>query len=119
MAFEAGADGALLLLRRSGDRLLLGRRDEALIAVGARDEDLAAVGADTARAGAAVVELSDVASLREIGGGVLERARPRRCQRLTWSRGMCCGNVTVLPPLCGVILLVGWPVVASDLMQLP
>ena len=38
---------------------------------------------------------------------------------LTWSRGMCCGNVTVLPPLCGVILLVGWPVVASDLMGLP
>ena len=51
MAFEAGADGALLLLRGSGDRLLLGRRDEALVAVGARDEDLAAVGADTARAG--------------------------------------------------------------------
>ena len=69
MAFEAGADGALLLLRG----LLLGRRDEALVAVGARDEDLAAVGADTARAGA-VVELSDVVSLREIGGGVLERA---------------------------------------------
>ena len=59
--------------------MLLGRRDEALVAVGARDEDLAAVGADTARAGAAVVEVSDVVSLREIGGGVLERARPRRC----------------------------------------
>ena len=79
MAFEVGADGALLLLRGSGDRLLLGRRDEALVAVGTRDEDLAAVGADAARAGAAVVELSDFASLREIGGGVLERARPRRC----------------------------------------
>ena len=79
MAIEAGADGALLLLRGSGDRLLLGRRDEALVAVGTRDEDLAAVGADAARAGAAVVELSDLASLREIGGGVLERARPRRC----------------------------------------
>ena len=79
MAFEAGADGALLLLRGSGDRLLLGRRDEALVAVGARDEDLAAVGADAAISDAAVMELSDVESLREIGGGVLERARPRRC----------------------------------------
>ena len=79
MALEAGADGALLLLRGSGDLSLLGRRDEALVAVGTRDEGLAAVGADAARAGAAVVELSDFASLREIGGGVLERARPRRC----------------------------------------
>ena len=79
MAFEAGAAGALLLLRGSGDRLLLGRRDDALVAVGTRDEDLAAVGADAARAGAAVVELSDFAPLPEIGGGVLERACPRRC----------------------------------------
>ena len=70
MAFEAGADGALLLLRGSGDRLLLGRRDEALVAVGARDEDLAAVGADAAISDAAVMELSDVESLREIGAAV-------------------------------------------------
>ena len=38
---------------------------------------------------------------------------------LTWSRGKCCGNVTALPPLCGVIWLVGWAVEASDLMELP
>ena len=40
-------------------------------------------------------------------------------EALTWSRGMRCENVTVLPPLCGVILLVGWSVAASDLMELP
>ena len=70
MALEAGADGALLLLRGSRDLLLLGRRDGALVAVGARD----AVGADAAIFDAAVMELSDVESLREIGGGVRERA---------------------------------------------
>ena len=79
MVLGAGADGALLLLRGSGDLLLLGRRDEALVAVGTRDEAVVAVGAEVARADAAVVELSDCASLREIGGGVLERAGLRRC----------------------------------------
>ena len=38
---------------------------------------------------------------------------------LTWSRGKHCGNVTVRPPLRGVILPVGWPVAASDQMGLP
>ena len=75
----AGADGALLLLRGRGDRLLLGRRDEALVAVGARDEDLAAVGVGAVAFDASVAVLSDAESLREIGGGVRERARPRRC----------------------------------------
>ena len=78
-ALEAEADGALLLLRGRGDRLLLGRRDEALIVVGARDEDLAAVGVGAVAFDASVTVLSDVESLREIGGGVRERARPRRC----------------------------------------
>ena len=36
---------------------------------------------------------------------------------LTWSRGTHCGNMTVRPPLCGVILPVGWPVAASDRMD--
>ena len=76
---EAGADGALLLPRGRGDRLLLGRRDEALVAVGARDEDLAAVGVGAVAFDASVAVLSDAESLREIGGGVRERARPQRC----------------------------------------
>ena len=69
MVLGAGADGALLLLRGSGDLLLLGRWDEAVVA------EVAGV----ARAAAAVDERSDRASLWEIGGGVLERARLRRC----------------------------------------
>ena len=69
MALGAGADGALLLLRGSGDLLLLGRWDEAVVAEVA----------EVARAAAAVDERSDRAFLREIGGGVLERARLRRC----------------------------------------
>ena len=43
MVLGAGADGALLLLRGSGDLLLLGRRDEALVAVGTEVVDAAVV----------------------------------------------------------------------------
>ena len=112
---EAGADGALLLLRGRGDRLLLGRRDEALVAVGARDEDLAAVGVGAVAFDASVEVLSDAESLREIGGELGLAA----VGALTWSRGKRCGYVTGLPPSCGVIWMVGWAVEASDLMGLP
>ena len=53
MVLGAGAGGALLLLRGSGDLLLLGRWDEAVVAEVA----------EVARAAAAVDERSDHASL--------------------------------------------------------